>query len=444
MYFFNVLTLLALFIPAAAFAEETSTVPQIRYFQYWMKIDRPGEYKSLSYSLMNSRMDVYGPQQSFDFSGPVDKSVLKEFSSLLTELDLQGWDGTVTEEEKAKGIRDAFDLSRMEDGKKCVWSMKIVFADNPHGNTPEPIEFFGMDDDNSPKRLQAEEVLTNFFRKQCEIAQAATPRHIEIISYTTLRKDKKVYYSLSVEEDMVRLSRDDWQGGYMTEYVSADLLPKLDALLKEYTLDTWHGFKGAEYDYKAQSAFELHVQFDTVQKIIAKGNSDKSGGTPANFAEVDTKLRALLDNALGGDNPVMLSDEELGNVREFSYSSSGMSMDSFITYRIYHRRDADGPHVILRRQRGLRQKAAEVILDTAALQGIETCIRDLNLLEWNGFRGNNKYVLDGEGFGLSVKFADGTEINASGSNAFPKEYGKRMDGLLAFLDGLIENSAEAE
>lgn len=159
---------------------------------------------------------------------------------------MQGWDGTVTEKEKAKGIRDAYDLMHVKNAKKCVWSMKIVFEDDPDGNTPERIEFFGMDD-NGQKRLQTEEVLTNFFRKQCEIAQAATPRRIEGVSYAALRGDKKAYYRLSVEEDMVRLNRTDWQDSNVTEYVSADVLPKLDALLKEYKLDTWHGFKGADY-----------------------------------------------------------------------------------------------------------------------------------------------------------------------------------------------------
>lgn len=439
MRILNLLTLLALLVPTAAFAAETSSVPQIRYFQYWMKIDHPGEYKSLHYEFMGCRMNAYGPQQSFDFIGPVDKSVLKEFSSLLAELDLQDWDGTVTEKEKAKGIRDAYDLMHIKNAKKCVWSMKIIFADDANGNTPEQIEFFGMDDDTSPKRLQAEEVLTNFFRKQCEIAQANTPRHIEGLSYTTLRGDKKVYYRLAVEEDMVRLDRTDWQDSNVTEYVSADLLPKLDALLKEYNLDTWHGFKGAAYDYKLQSAFELNVQFDTNQKIIAMGNSGKPGGTPVNFAEVDATLQTLLDNALGGENPVMLSEEELGDVRKFSYSSGGMSTDSFITYQIYQRRDADGPHSILRRQRGLHQKAAEVILDKAALNGLGECIRELNLSEWNGYHGNNKYLLDGGNFGLSVEFADGMEIHASGSNgAYPKEFGKRMGALFEYLDALID------
>ena len=42
---------------------------------------------------------------------------------------------------------------------------------------------------------------------------------------------------------------------------------------------------------------------------------------------------------------------------------------------------------------------------------------------WNGFDKINKHVLDGSGFGLTVEYADGRRIAASGSNACPRGYG---------------------
>lgn len=41
---------------------------------------------------------------------------------------------------------------------------------------------------------------------------------------------------------------------------------------------------------------------------------------------------------------------------------------------------------------------------------------------WAGFRGNNSWALDGSGMCLEVVLADGTEIDAQGTNRFPKNY----------------------
>ena len=42
--------------------------------------------------------------------------------------------------------------------------------------------------------------------------------------------------------------------------------------------------------------------------------------------------------------------------------------------------------------------------------------------EWAGFRGHDSQVLDGNGIHFEVVLADGTEINARGTNSFPKNY----------------------
>ncbi len=44
------------------------------------------------------------------------------------------------------------------------------------------------------------------------------------------------------------------------------------------------------------------------------------------------------------------------------------------------------------------------------------------LVRWNGFDKFNRHVLDGSGFGLHIKFNDGKEVEADGSNAFPNGY----------------------
>lgn len=215
-------------------------------------------------------------------------------------------------------------------------------------------------------------------------------------------------------------------------------------MIQNYELDKWHGFKGANFDSRVASFFEVQLKFDTQQEINASGNTDRSGGTPPHFAEVDAALRKLLDDALGGDAAGTADAENLGNLREFSFSTGEMSADSMFRYEIYRRRDAAGQRMILRRKRGIGGEPKEVILDKSSLDGLEAFIREQNLSAWNGFRGRNSFVLDGGSFGLRIGYADGTVIEASGSNAWPPEYGKRTKALFLYLDGLLDPPGSAE
>ena len=53
---------------------------------------------------------------------------------------------------------------------------------------------------------------------------------------------------------------------------------------------------------------------------------------------------------------------------------------------------------------------------------LEELCRKHKIVRWNGFDKNNRRVLDGSGFNLRVKFKDGKEVEADGSNAFPNGY----------------------
>lgn len=49
-------------------------------------------------------------------------------------------------------------------------------------------------------------------------------------------------------------------------------------------------------------------------------------------------------------------------------------------------------------------------------------IEKYDVASWDGFAGSRKYVLDGEGFWLNIRFTDGTGVEARGDNAFPEHY----------------------
>ena len=436
------LTLLTPSLALAAEGEAAPAAPAIRYFQYWVeygdKAARPGEYQSFSVELSSGRLNVFGPARGVKFGGPVDESVLRELSTLVAGLDLRGWEGALPE----NSSRDVFDLRREHGEKNCVWMMTIVFSEDESGNGPERLKLAGMDDGRASKRLQAEAALTHFFVAQAERARAVTPRHIEHMGYSAMSGENAVWYGLSVEEGKVRLQRDRWGGRNEykseSEYVHADILSRLDAWIRDYELDKWHGFRGADFDSAAASAFELHLEFDTLREIWASGNTDRPGGVPPRFAEADKALRKLLDDALGGDAAGSFEAENLGPIQEFSFSTGGMSADSFIRYELYRRLDAGGPRMVLRRQRGVCGEPEEAILDKSTLEDLAAFIQELKLSAWNGFSKSARDVLDGASFGLHIRFVDGTVIAASGNNAWPSEYGKRKEALFQYLDGLLD------
>lgn len=440
-----ILPLLLLSSPAPARAAQDhapSATPALRYFQYWAKYGdraaRPGDYRELSFELSPGRMNVFGPAPGSRFCGPVGASVLRELSALLAGMPLRDWEGALPE----GSSRDAFDLLREHGETHCVWSLTLVFMEDAQGNAPARIRLSGMDDGRSPQRLRGEAALARFFAAQCQLAQAAAPRRVEYLEYLAGSGEQRVRYGLHAEDGKIRLTRMR-QGEQISEYVHASILSRLDSLIRSHNLDSWHGFTGAGGDVRAASAFDLQLQFDTQQEIRASGKTDRPGGTPPRFAEVDGALRTLLDGALGGDAAGRPDGEAPGSLREFSFSTGGMSADSHISYELYRRRDAAGPRMVLRRQRGIHGDAKEVILDKSALNGLESYIQELNLSAWNGFRGNAKDVLDGAQFGLRIRFADGSIIAASGSNAWPEAYGTRTKALFRYLDALLARDSGA-
>ena len=60
--------------------------------------------------------------------------------------------------------------------------------------------------------------------------------------------------------------------------------------------------------------------------------------------------------------------------------------------------------------------------DESFMARLETLYREQKLARWNGFDKFNRHVLDGSGFSLYIKFADGGRLSAHGSNSFPGGY----------------------
>ena len=76
-------------------------------------------------------------------------------------------------------------------------------------------------------------------------------------------------------------------------------------------------------------------------------------------------------------------------------------------------------------------------LDPSLAEELIRFVDECGMKRWDGFHGSNPYVLDGEGFSLTMEFADGTTVYASGENSFPDGYQEAA----ARLDEIFEKAA---
>ena len=67
---------------------------------------------------------------------------------------------------------------------------------------------------------------------------------------------------------------------------------------------------------------------------------------------------------------------------------------------------------------------------------LEELLRQYDVGSWNGFDKNNKAVLDGRSFSLSVKMAEEQEISARGYMKWPKNYSEVAGALKALMQEL--------
>lgn len=84
----------------------------------------------------------------------------------------------------------------------------------------------------------------------------------------------------------------------------------------------------------------------------------------------------------------------------------------------------------------------EVDANTAAQ--IAALYKKHNLRKWNGYDRTARHVLDGDGFTLKIKFRDGKQLHAHGSNAFPKGYREFRDEMREIFKPLVAQIVERE
>lgn len=145
-------------------------------------------------------------------------------------------------------------------------------------------------------------------------------------------------------------------------------------------------------------------------------------------------LAAALVLIIGG---VWLASQQTKSVKEtsaplvsFDYSHRGCSTDDFYSYEVTE----SGNGYCFRFLPFREEDEQTAALSTEDVNALMEIINRHDLWKWHGFSKTDPNIMDGTSFSLRVSFADGTVIEANGSNRFPSTYSAacaEMDTLFA-------------
>lgn len=112
-------------------------------------------------------------------------------------------------------------------------------------------------------------------------------------------------------------------------------------------------------------------------------------------------------------NPVEITD-----VQELTFGEQGSSVPEVTGFTLT--RTEEG--TCIRLENAYWDEEYEHMEEKVLMEQVREILETYDVGSWNGFSDTNSMVLDGESFYIAVKFVDGTELLASGSNSFPPNY----------------------
>lgn len=134
--------------------------------------------------------------------------------------------------------------------------------------------------------------------------------------------------------------------------------------------------------------------------------------------------------------------EPKGELTKFQLGLSGTAYKSGFNYTARLKNDELYVHMYYHTAKGFVEKKRAVTGDKQFLQDLAGVIKEQKLYQWNGFHKSPPHILDGDGFGFYAVYNNGKEepeyIEASGSNAFPKDFRQKSQAVGDFFKDNIE------
>ena len=114
-----------------------------------------------------------------------------------------------------------------------------------------------------------------------------------------------------------------------------------------------------------------------------------------------------------------LPDENAG-IAAFSYRHTGSSTNEIYSYDVV--KEEDSGEIMVNYDLLCGNAVYSFSADDAFIRDVSAIVKEHNLRTWDGFDKRVSGVLDGDGFDLTIRYEDGTEITASGRNCSPDGY----------------------
>ena len=375
----------------------------IRYAAYhseWGEKLTPLVARSIHLELTSAKLNVslYGGMPPLVFTGPVDGKTRAEILALLRSMNAASWPGSTGGEDKGRRLKD-----------QCEWS--VICSS----------KVYGADKGRETPRLEAEQRLCDYLKKKLPELHASLPKTLQKLSFSD--RPSGDYLSVRVDDGREQVFVSVKGQPSAEFYVEPGLLRDVRALLDKYGAEAWHGFGYGKYENGKMPVY-FEAEYSSRQPLLVHA---EQGFLPKGFAEFCRDLRARLE-------PLARRWHEAGavpagGIKRFRFGESGMRMAPH--YEFYRRLDAGGARAHLMRVWG-GAPDGDVALSPAEEQELAGILR--GLASWDGFKGHARGVLDGPGFSLSVEFAGGRSISASGYAKFPQSYREGRDRLMDFID----------
>ena len=114
--------------------------------------------------------------------------------------------------------------------------------------------------------------------------------------------------------------------------------------------------------------------------------------------------------------------------------TAGYAMNAYTVYEINLKEDK---YIAIIKPYGEpEENTREYELPKEKVKELEKTLSNLKVAGWDGFHGNDKYVLDGDSFSFSLRYGDNESISASGYMSWPENYGDVISYISEMLNVL--------
>lgn len=116
-------------------------------------------------------------------------------------------------------------------------------------------------------------------------------------------------------------------------------------------------------------------------------------------------------------------DTKITDLKKMKFSfTQGYMINSDTYYELEN--DDYGCKVTIKPYEYDEASKASFYVDESISKNVLDVLNKYNVKKWDGFKGDNKYVLDGDTFSMNITLKNGTEITASGYMEWPENYSK--------------------